>query len=127
MAKKVVKPVKAPKPLGPYSQAVKAGGFVFVSGQIPVMPETGQVVVDDVAAATEQCIRNVAAVLEDAGLSLDDVVSTTVFLKDMADFPRMNEVYGKFFGGAPPARATVQVGALPKGARVEIQVIAAEK
>jgi len=126
MSKKVVAPVKAPKPIGPYSQAVRAGGFVFVSGQIPV-DASGKVIVDDVAEATEQVLKNVAAVLSDAGLSLDDVVLSTVYLKDMADFAKMNEVYAKFFTNSPPARATVQVAALPKGAPVEIQVTAKEK
>jgi 2-iminobutanoate/2-iminopropanoate deaminase len=126
MPKKVVPPVKAPKPIGPYSQAVRAGGFVFVSGQIPV-DATGKVIVDDIAAATELVLKNVAAVLSDAGLSFEDVVMSTVYLKDMADFAKMNEVYAKFFTGSPPARATVQVAALPKGAPVEIQVTAKEK
>jgi len=124
MPKEIIPPGKATRPIGPYSQAVKAGGFVFVSGQIPVVPGTGNVIRDDVAAATRQCIRNIEAVLDDAELTLDDVVSATVFLKDMADFEVMNKVYAEHFSKNPPARATIQVAALPKNSPVEIQVIA---
>jgi len=127
MCREIVHLRKSPKPLGPYSQAVRANGFVFVSGQLPIVPSTGELVTGDVSAATKQCLDNVAAVLEDAGLSFGDVVSVTVFLADMADFAKMNEVYAGYFGGSPPARVTVQVAALPKNASIEIQVTAAEK
>lgn len=114
----------APKALGPYSQGIRANGFVFVSGQIAIDPSTQQVVAGDVAAQTEQVIKNLAGILEAAGASLDQVVRSTVFLKNMNDFAAMNEVYGKFFNSAPPARSTVEVSRLPKDVQVEIDVIA---
>lgn len=115
---------RAPGAIGPYSQAIKAGGFVFASGQIPIDPETGQFVPGGVAEQTEQVLKNLAAVLEAAGSSLSHVVKTTVFLADMKEFTAMNEVYGKFFTAAPPARATVAAAGLPKDARVEIEAVA---
>ena len=114
----------APAAIGPYSQALVAGGFVFTAGQIALDPATGQVVEGDVAAQTERVMRNLAAVLQAAGSSLQQVVKTTVFLADMADFAAMNEVYGRHFGEHKPARSTVQAAGLPRGARVEIDVIA---
>src|SRR6476619_2441892 len=114
----------APAAIGPYSQAIKAGGFVFASGQIPIDPQTGQFVPGGIAEQTEQVLKNLSAVLEAAGSSLDQVVKTTVFLLDMQEFTAMNEVYGKFFGAQPPARATVQAARLPRDARVEIEAIA---
>ncbi len=114
----------APKAIGPYSQAIKAGGFVFASGQIPLDPATGQLITGTIAEQTERVINNLKAVLEAAGSSLDRVVKTTVFLADMNDFAEMNETYGKFFGEVPPARSTVEAARLPKDARVEIDVIA---
>ena len=122
--KEIIQTTDAPAAIGPYSQAVRAGGFVFVSGQIPFDPETMQFVSQDVAAQTEQVLRNVQAILAAAGTSLEQVVKTTVFLADMGDFAAMNEVYGRFFATHPPARATVQAARLPKDARVEIEVIA---
>jgi 2-iminobutanoate/2-iminopropanoate deaminase len=116
---------KAPGAIGPYSQAIKANGMVFCSGQIPIDPSTGQFVSDDVAAQTEQVLRNLDAVLQAAGASLGSVVKTTVFLADMNDFAAMNEVYGKFFSENKPARATVQAARLPRDAKVEIECIAA--
>ena len=114
----------APRAIGPYSQAVVAGGFLFASGQIPLDPQTGEFVAGGIAEQTEQVMRNLAAVLEAAGSSFAEVVKTTVYLADMNDFAAMNEVYGRFFQTAPPARATVQAARLPRDARVEIDVIA---
>lgn len=125
--KHIIKTGDAPAAIGPYSQAVRAGGFVFVSGQIPIDPLTGQFVPGGVAEQTEQVLRNLSAVLEAAGCGLDQVVKTTVFLADMNDFAVMNEVYGRYFGEDPPARATVQAARLPRDARVEIEVIAIER
>jgi 2-iminobutanoate/2-iminopropanoate deaminase len=114
---------KAPAAIGPYSQGIKAGGMVFVSGQIPVNAATGELVTD-IAAATKQSLANLAAVLQAAGASMEQVVKTTVFLSDLKNFAAMNEVYAEFFKTNPPARSTVEVGALPKGAVVEIEAIA---
>ncbi|HEY6803230.1 MAG TPA: RidA family protein [Pyrinomonadaceae bacterium] len=114
----------APAAIGPYSQAVKANGLVFCSGQIPIDPQTGQFVSGGVAEQTEQVLKNLSAVLEAAGSSLDQVVKTTVFLADMKEFAAMNEVYGKFFTGVSPARATVAAAGLPKDALVEIEAVA---
>jgi 2-iminobutanoate/2-iminopropanoate deaminase len=114
----------APAAIGPYSQAVKAGGMMFLSGQIPLDPATGAMVDGDVRAQTERVMENLAAVLAAAGLTFANVVKTTIYLTDLGDFAAVNEVYGKRFASHPPARATVQVAALPKGARVEIDAIA---
>ena len=113
-----------PKAIGPYSQAIRANGFVFVSGQIPLDPRTQQMVEGDIATQTERVLENLKGILEAAGSSLHHVVKTTVFLKSLGDFAAMNEVYARYFSAQPPARATVEVSALPKGARVEIEVIA---
>ena len=115
---------KAPAAIGPYSQAVKANGMVFLSGQIPLDPATGQLVEGDIGQQTERVMKNLEAVLAASGSSLGKVVKTTVYLADMADYAGMNEVYGKFFVKEPPARAAVQAGGLPKDARLEIDVIA---
>lgn len=115
---------QAPAAIGPYSQAVVANGFLFTAGQIALDPATGQVVAGDVVAQSEQVFRNLSAVLSAAGASWDDVVKTTVFLMDMHDFPRMNEVYGRVMGDARPARSTVQVSGLPRGVLVEIDLVA---
>ena len=122
--RQVVKTGKAPEAIGPYSQAIKAGGFVFVSGQIPIDPDTGQFVSGGIAEQTRQVMKNLAAVLDAAGSDLQLVVKTSVFLADMEEFAAMNEVYGKFFGDEPPARATVQAVRLPREARVEIEAVA---
>jgi 2-iminobutanoate/2-iminopropanoate deaminase len=114
----------APAAIGPYSQAIKAGGFVFVSGQIPTDLKTGEFVAGGIAEQTEQVLKNLAAVLEAAGSGLDQVVKTTVFLADMKEFSGMNEVYATFFSESPPARATVAAAGLPRGARVEIEAVA---
>ena len=122
--KQIVKTDSAPAAIGPYSQAVKVGGFVFTSGQIPLDPKTGQFVEGGIREQTEQVIRNLAAVLEAAGSDLGRVVKTTVYLADMSDFAAMNEVYGRFFREDAPPRSTVQAARLPRDARVEIDVIA---
>lgn len=114
----------APAPIGPYSQALRAGGLLFVSGQIPLDPATGRLVEGDVAAQADQVMKNLAAILEAAGTALDRVVKTTIYLKDLEDFARCNEVYARHLGNAKPARATVQVARLPRDARVEIDAIA---
>lgn len=114
----------APRAIGPYSQAVLANGFVFLSGQIPLDPATNQLVEGDVAVQTARVLDNLKAVLEAGGSSLDKVVKTTVFLRDMADFPRMNEVYARYFAVNPPARSTVQAARLPRDVSVEIDAIA---
>lgn len=125
MAKKIVSTDAAPKAIGPYSQAVDLGDLVFLSGQIPLDPASGQIVgAGDVVAQTERVIQNLQGVLQAAGLTLAHVVRTTVFMIDLAEFPRMNEVYARYFAQDPPARSTVQVTALPRGSRVEIDAIA---
>ena len=115
---------RAPKAIGPYSQAVRHGGLVYCSGQIPLDPATGATVEGDIAAQTRRVLQNLAAVLDAAGASLDTVVKTTVYLADMNDFPAMNEVYATFFSSPAPARSTVQAARLPRDARIEIDVIA---
>ncbi|HEY2119737.1 MAG TPA: RidA family protein [Candidatus Acidoferrum sp.] len=122
--KDIVLTDRGPKPIGPYSQAVKSNGFVFVSGQIALDPKTGEFVGVDVRAQTERVMENLKGILEAAGTSLGHVVKTTVYLKDMNDFAAMNEVYVKYFTASPPARSTVQAARLPKDALVEIDVIA---
>jgi len=115
---------RAPKAIGPYSQAIRVGQLLFLSGQVPLDPATGQIVDGDISAQTRRVMENLSAVLESAGLSLAHVARTTIFLADMNDFAKVNEVYGSYFSEPYPARATVQVARLPKDARVEIDVIA---
>ena len=122
--REVISTKDAPQAIGPYSQAIRANGFVFVSGQIPTDPATQQIVVGDVAAQTERVLKNLAAILKAAGSGLEKVVRSTVYLKNMSDFSAMNEVYGRHFSSAPPARATVEAARLPKDVLVEIDVIA---
>jgi len=122
--KEAVHTDSAPKAIGPYSQAIKANGLLFASGQIPLDPATMQIIEGGIREQTERVLNNLSAVLEAAGSSLDRVVKTTVFLADLEDFASMNETYGKFFGGVPPARSTVEVSRLPRDVRVEIDVIA---
>lgn len=122
--REVIATSDGPKAIGPYSQAIKANGMVFLSGQIPLDPATQQLIEGDVAAQTERVLQNLAEVLKAAGSSLGQVVKTTVFLKNMSDFVAMNEVYGRYFTQAPPARSTVEVARLPKDVLVEIDVIA---
>lgn len=125
MSKRIVLSKQAAAPIGPYSQAVAANGFIFTAGQIP-LDASGQMVPGDVKAQTRQVLANLKAVLEAGGSSLDMVVKTTVFLKDMAEFPAMNEVYAEFFAKEPPARSTIEVARLPKDARVEIEAVACQ-
>jgi len=115
---------QAPKAIGPYSQAIRAAGLVFTSGQIAIDPATQQVIAGDIAGQTDRVLKNLAAVLQAAGTSLDRTLRCTVFLKNMGDFTAMNEVYGRYFGQAPPARTTVEAARLPKDVLVEIDVIA---
>ena len=124
MSLEIVHTAKAPAAIGPYSQGVVANGFLFTAGQIAIDPATGQIIQGDVTAQTERVMRNLTAVLENAGTSWSDVVKTTVYLQDMADFPRVNEVYGRMIGDARPARSTVQVSGLPRGVLVEIDAVA---
>jgi len=122
--KQIIATDRAPRAIGPYSQAVRAGNLVFASGQIPIDPATGEFVAGGVAEQTEQVLRNLTSVFAAAGVELNQIVKTTVFLADMEDFAAMNEVYGRFFGEQPPARATVQAARLPRDAKVEIEAIA---
>lgn len=122
--KEIVTTERGPKPIGPYSQAIKAKGFIFLSGQVALDPKTGQLVAGGISQQTERVMENLKAILEAAGSNLHHVVKTTVFLKDMNDFPAMNEVYGRYFTAAPPARATVEAARLPKDALVEIELVA---
>jgi len=124
MKSTVVSTAAAPQAIGPYSQAISTEQFVFLSGQIPLDPTTGELVTDEIEVQTRRVLQNMQAVLAEAGSSLAQVVKTTVFLKDLSDFAAMNTVYAEFFSTNPPARSTVQVSALPKGARVEIEAIA---
>jgi 2-iminobutanoate/2-iminopropanoate deaminase len=122
--KDIVLTDKGPKPIGPYSQAVKSNGLLFASGQVALDPRTNEFIGGDIRQQTERAMENIKAVVEAAGSNLHHVVKSTVFLKDMNDFAAMNEAYGKYFTAAPPARSTVQVARLPKDALVEIEVIA---
>lgn len=124
---KPVNSLSAPAAIGPYSQAIDAGDFVFLSGQVPIDPATGELVPGDIAAQTERVLDNLAAVLDAAGVGFANVVKTTIYLMDLGDFAVVNATYAKRFSEAPPARATVQVSALPKGARVEIDAIAKKR
>ncbi|MHC1698530.1 MAG: RidA family protein [Geobacteraceae bacterium] len=124
MAKEILQTDKAPQAIGPYSQGVRAGGFVFFSGQIPLDPLTGQITGSNSVEQTEQVMANIEAVLSAAGLGFEDVVKTTIFLVDLADFAAVNDVYGRRFQKEPPARSTVEVKGLPRGSRVEIEVVA---
>jgi 2-iminobutanoate/2-iminopropanoate deaminase len=120
----VIATKEGPQAIGPYSQAIRVNGFIFVSGQVAIDPANQQFIAGDVAAQTDRAIKNLAGILKAAGSSLEKVVRATVFLKNMSDFAAMNEVYGEYFGSAPPARSTVEVARLPKDALVEIDVIA---
>jgi 2-iminobutanoate/2-iminopropanoate deaminase len=122
--KKIISTSDAPSAIGPYSQAVRSGSFLFCSGQIPLDPKSGQIVPGDIAAQTRRVLDNIGAVLEAEDLTFDHVVKTTIFLTNLGDFQTVNEVYGSYFKQDPPARSTIQVAALPKGANVEIEVIA---
>jgi len=122
--KKIINTNNAPAPIGPYSQAVAANGFLFVSGQIPSNPSTGEIVLGDIKAEANQVMENIKAILTEAGLNFSNIVKTSIFLTDMGNFAQVNEVYGTYFTGQFPARETVQVAALPKNVNVEISVIA---
>ena len=124
MSLKIIQTPDAPAAIGPYSQAVTAGGFLFTAGQIALDPQSGQVVDGGVEQQTERVMTNLSAVLKEAGATWSSVVKTTVYLHDMADFPKMNEVYGRWLGDARPARSTIQAAGLPRGVLVEIDVVA---
>lgn len=124
MEKVVLSTTSAPAAIGPYSQGIKAGNFVFTSGQLPIDPKTGELINNDIKAAAKQCLENIKAILESGGSSLDDVVKTTVFLKDLNDFASVNEVYAEYFKEKMPARSAFQVARLPKDAIIEIEAIA---
>ena len=123
--KDIVTTDRGPKPIGPYSQGVKANGLLYLSGQVALDPKTNEMLIGGIRQQTERVLENIEGILEAAGSNLHHVIKTTVFLKDMNEFPQMNEVYGRYFPAAPPARSTVQVARLPKDALVEIEVIAA--
>jgi 2-iminobutanoate/2-iminopropanoate deaminase len=123
--KDIVTTERGPKPIGPYSQGVKANGMLYLSGQVALDPKTNEMLIGGIRQQTERVLENIKGILEAAGSNLHHVIKTTVFLKDMNEFPQMNEVYGRYFPAAPPARSTVQVARLPKDALVEIEVIAA--
>jgi 2-iminobutanoate/2-iminopropanoate deaminase len=123
--KKIIATDQAPKAIGPYSQAIVHNGLAFLSGQIPTDPSTGQMIEGGIEAQTEQVLKNLAAVLAACGSSMEQVLKTTVFLKDIGEFAKMNEVYGRYFGSNPPARATVEAARLPRDVKVEIEAIAA--
>jgi 2-iminobutanoate/2-iminopropanoate deaminase len=122
--REIIETKGAPAPIGPYSQAIRANGFLFVSGQVPIQPETAALIQGDIAAQTKQVMQNLTAILEAAGSSLQNVVKTTIYLTNLDDFSRLNQVYAEYFGEAKPARATVQVTRLPKEVLVEIEAIA---
>jgi 2-iminobutanoate/2-iminopropanoate deaminase len=124
MKKTIIKPAKAAPASGPYSQCVRVGDLLFCAGQIPVSPETGQLILGEIREQTERVLENIKLILQDQTLTLENVVKTTVFMTNLADFSSMNEVYARFFLRNPPARSTVQVSALPRGARIEIEAIA---
>jgi 2-iminobutanoate/2-iminopropanoate deaminase len=125
LSKRRIESKKAPRPIGPYSQAVVAGSLLFASGQIPVDPETSELVLGSIEAQTEQVLKNLIAVLKEAKLGPQNVVKTTVYLTDLADFSAMNTVYERYLGKEAPARSTIQAAALPRGAKVEIELVAA--
>ena len=125
--KKIISTTEAPAAIGPYSQAVRVGSMIFCAGQIPLDPKTGQIVSEDIAEQTHRVLNNVAAILKSEQLTLAHVVKTTVFLADFADFPKMNEVYGRYFNENPPARSTVEAARLPRDVQVEIDAIAIQE
>ena len=124
MKKKVIQTEKAPKAIGPYSQAIQAGNFLFLSGQIPLDPKTGELVKGDIREQTERVLENIKGILESQGLRMENVVKITIFLKDLGNFNLVNEVYATYFPSLPPARSTVEVSKLPKNAEIEIEAIA---
>jgi 2-iminobutanoate/2-iminopropanoate deaminase len=122
--KKIIQTEKAPKPIGPYSQGIRAENFIFLSGQIPIDPSTGEMIRGDIRQQTRQVLENMKGVLESQGLGMQDVVKVNIFLKDMGNFNEMNEVYATYFSSSPPARSTVEVAKLPRNAEIEIEAIA---
>ena len=124
MKKRVVQTAKAPKAIGPYSQAIQAGDFLFLSGQVPLDPKTGELVKGDIRQQTEQVLENIKGVLESQKLGLEDVVKVTIFLKNIENFNQVNEVYGAYFPSSAPARSTVEVARLPRNAEIEIEAVA---
>jgi len=122
----IIKTEKAPKAIGPYSQAIKSGNFIFISGQLPIEPISG-LIPQDIKEQTKNVLNNIKAILEEANCNMENIVKTTVYITDLSLFQEMNEIYGQFFKNAPPARATVEVKALPKGAKIEIEAIAIDK
>lgn len=124
MKKKVIQTEKAPKAIGPYSQAIQAGNFLFLSGQIPLDPKTGELVKGDIQKQTQQVLENIKGVLESQGLGMENVVKATLFLKDIGNFNQVNEVYATYFPSSPPARSTVEVAKLPRDTDIEIEAIA---
>jgi len=124
MKKKVVQTEKAPKAIGPYSQAIQAGSFLFVSGQVPLDPKTGELVKGDIGQQTKQVLENIKGVLESQNLGMEDVVKVTIFLENMANFNQVNEIYSTYFPTSPPARSTVEVVRLPRDVEIEIEAIA---
>jgi len=124
MGKKVIQTEKAPKAIGPYSQAIQAGNFLFLSGQIPLDPKTGELVKGDIRQQTKQVLKNIKGILESQKLGMEDVVKVTIFLKDIGNFNQVNEVYATYFPSSPPARSTVEVAKLPRDADIEIEIIA---
>lgn len=124
MGKKVIHTDKAPQAIGPYSQAIQARNFLFLSGQIPLDPRTGELVKGDIRQQTKQVLENIKGVLESQGLGMENVVKTTIFLKDIGNFNQVNEIYGTYFPSSPPARSTVEVSKLPRNAGIEIEIIA---
>jgi 2-iminobutanoate/2-iminopropanoate deaminase len=124
MTKSIIKPAKSAPAGGPYSHGVRVGELLFCAGQVPVAPDSGQLIAGDIRAQTERVLENIKIILQDQGLTLENVVKTTVFMTNLADFSSMNDVYGRFFMRNPPARTSVQVAALPRGAQIEIEAIA---
>jgi len=124
MDKKVIQTDKAPKAIGPYSQAIQAGNLLFLSGQIPIDPKTGELTEGDIRQQTQQVLENIKGLLESQGLGMGDVIKATIFLKDMGNFNQVNEVYATYFSSSPPARSTVEVAKLPRNAEIEIEAIA---
>lgn len=124
MKKKVIQTDKAPKAIGPYSQAMQAGNLLFLSGQIPIDPKSGELIGGDIRQQTQRALENIKGLLESQGLRMEDVIKVTIFLKDMGNFNQMNEVYATYFSSSPPARSTVEIGRLPRNAEIEIEAIA---
>ncbi|HUL22194.1 MAG TPA: RidA family protein [Thermodesulfobacteriota bacterium] len=124
MIKKVIQTEKAPKAIGPYSQAIRAGNFLFLSGQIPLDPKTEELVKGDIGQQTQQALENIKGILESQKLGMEDVVKVTIFLKDVGNFSRVNEVYRTYFPSSPPARSTVEVARLPRDVEIEVEAIA---